>query len=76
MRFMFASLALMSVGSLLMVNVALAQVTFLDKYLSEYRSLRHSLFNFIGRSDGQRSYNWNLKKQVMTLNVFSSKPKM
>ncbi|XP_037036133.1 phospholipase B1, membrane-associated-like [Bradysia coprophila] len=38
------------------------QVTFLEKYRPEYRMFRNSLFNFIGRSDSEKSYNWNYKK--------------
>lgn len=29
--------------------------------------LRETLFNFIGRSDGDRSYNWNYKNGVRRL---------
>lgn len=41
-----------------------AQRTFLDKFINEYRSLRGGLFKFIGRSDTDSSYYWNLKRQV------------
>lgn len=40
------------------------QVTFLDKYRPEYRMFRNSVFNFVGRSDSDKSYNWNYKKGV------------
>lgn len=40
------------------------QVTFLDKYRPEYRALRDTLFNLIGRTDGEWSYNWNYKNGV------------
>lgn len=40
------------------------QVTFLEKYRPEYRNFRAKLFNFIGRTDGDWSYNWNYKKGV------------
>ncbi|KAJ6645952.1 Phospholipase B1, membrane-associated [Pseudolycoriella hygida] len=42
-------------------NSVYGQVTFLDKYRPEYRSLRNTLFNFIGRTDGSGSYYANLK---------------
>lgn len=41
-----------------------AQRTLLDKFIMEYRSLRGGLFKFIGRSDTDSSYYWNLKRQV------------
>lgn len=41
-----------------------AQRTLLDKFINEYRSLRGGLFKFIGRSDTDSSYYWNLKRQV------------
>lgn len=41
-----------------------AQRTLLDKFIKEYRSLRGGLFKFIGRSDTDSSYYWNLKHQV------------
>ena len=40
------------------------QVTFLENYRPEYRIFRDTLFNVIGRSDGDWSYNWNFKRGV------------
>lgn len=55
----------------LCVDSISGQVSYLDNYLTEYRTLRNSLFQLIGRSDGPRSYNWNSKKQVYDINCFS-----
>lgn len=41
-----------------------AQRTILDKFIDEYRKFRGGLFKFVGRSDTESSYLWNLKRQV------------
>lgn len=41
-----------------------SQRTFLDKFINEYRKFRVGLFKFIGRSDTDAAYQWNLKRQV------------
>lgn len=41
-----------------------AQRTFLDKFINEYRIFRGGLFKFVGRSDTDSAYLWNLKRQV------------
>lgn len=42
-----------------------AQRTYLDlKYINEYRSLRGGLFKYIGRTDTDSAYLWNLRRQV------------
>lgn len=46
-----------------------AQRTFLDKFINEYRSLRGGLFKYIGRSDTESSYYWNLKRQVNAVKI-------
>lgn len=43
-----------------------AQRTILDKFINEYRSFRGGLFKFVGRSDTESAYLWNLKRQVTT----------
>lgn len=46
-----------------------AQRTFLDKYIHQYRTFREELFKFVGRTDTEASYRWNLKRQVNKPNV-------
>lgn len=41
-----------------------AQRTFLDSFINEYRKLRIGVFKFIGRSDNDAAYKFNLKRQV------------
>lgn len=51
------------------------QITFIDKYRPAYRFIRNSLFDFIGRTDGQWAYDWNYKRSVCylyTYNLFSN----
>lgn len=47
-----------------------AQRTILDKFINEYRALRGTLFKFIGRSDTDSAYIWNLKRQVTQYVLF------
>lgn len=46
------------------ISTVIAQRTFVDKFINEYRSFRGGLFNFVGRSDNEAAYLWNLKRQV------------
>lgn len=41
-----------------------AQRTFLDKFITEYRTFRGGIFKFVGRTDTDSAYLWNLKRQV------------
>lgn len=41
-----------------------SQRTILDKFIDEYRKFRGGLFKFVGRSDTESAYLWNLKRQV------------
>lgn len=45
-------------------NVVNGQITFVDRYRPAYRFLRNSLFDMIGRTDGQWAYDWNHKRSV------------
>lgn len=48
-------------------NYAQGQATILETFTPLYRLYRYTIFDFIGRSDGEWSYRWNLKRGVWTL---------
>lgn len=64
MKFSYVPVVYAIILLVLSVGYGNGQVTSLDKYIKEYRSLRNGLFNYIGRSDTDSSYLWNLKRQV------------
>lgn len=43
---------------------SLGQRTSLDNFIKEYRSFRTGLFNFVGRTDTDATYMWNLRRKV------------
>lgn len=43
--------------------IAGSQRTSLDQFINEYRALRNGLFKFIGRSDTDASYLWNVRRR-------------
>lgn len=45
------------------VIIVNSQRTSLDAFVKEYRILRNGLFKFIGRSDTNESYLWNMKRR-------------
>ncbi|XP_031640385.1 phospholipase B1, membrane-associated [Contarinia nasturtii] len=45
------------------ISTVSAQRTFFDKFINEYRSFRGGIFKFVGRSDTEAAYLWNVKRQ-------------
>lgn len=45
--------------------IVCGQITFLDNYITSYRKLRTNIFHFIGRSDTETAYKWNLDRGVI-----------
>lgn len=71
MKFLFNA-ALTSIAYLIWTeNRCVAQITFLDKYRPTYRFLRSSVFDFVGRTDTQWAYKWNLDRGVSFVFFFA-----
>lgn len=65
---------LFAISFILIINqsaiIVVGQTSKLEKLLPTYRVVRNLLFDFIGRTDTDWAYRWNLKRKVKFICIY------
>lgn len=64
MKLTFVTGIISILSSIWTKHECLGQITFLENFRPTYRFLRSNVFDFVGRSDTQWAYKWNLDRGV------------